>query len=58
LPENIEPTQCTWLMTRPITLLENDPRLNKWQYLFKSTRPADIKDELLIYTLTPRSTDD
>ena len=58
LPEHAAPTQCTWLMTRPATLLESDQRLSDWQFLFKSTRPADKKDEVFVYTSTSRSSDD
>jgi hypothetical protein len=58
LPENDAPTPCTLLMTRPGTLMENDRRLNEWQFLFKSTRPADKKDEVFVYTRPSRSTDD
>jgi hypothetical protein len=45
-------------MTRPGMLMENDRRLNEWQFLFKSTRPADKKDEVFVYTRPSRSTDD
>jgi hypothetical protein len=58
LPEHAAPTQCTWLMTRPGTFFENDLRLSDWQFSFKSTRPADKKDEVFVYTSKSRSTND